>query len=200
MNIPSDAWQVIGAIIIGMVAGLVSFIVTILAKEQKTSEFRQSWIDALREDLSEFAATCITLTDALRVLANKGADHKTIRDQLLDVRYEEVKKIETLRARILLRLNPVEHTKIIKLINAAYSYSALRDEGKDGKGGEGLVADFIAESQVVLKREWRRVKTGELTFRITKALSLITFVISVGCAVAYWQGHFVIKYVAPATS
>lgn len=196
MNIPSDAWQVIGAIFAGMVAGLVSFLVTILAKEQKTSEFRQAWIDALRQDLSDFASASISLTDSLRLLTGGQNSADVVRDHLLKERYAEVKQIEATRIRVLLRLNPVEHTKLIGLIDRAYSYSAAREEKIYASAGESLVSDFIKESQTVLKYEWKRVKRGETIFQITKWIALFSFVVSFVFAVAYWRGHFVVKYLA----
>jgi hypothetical protein len=196
MSIPSDAWQVIGAIFAGMVAGLVSFLVTILAKEQKTSEFRQAWIDSLRQDLSDFASASIFLTDSLRLLADGQNSAAGVRDHLLKDRYPEVKQIEAARIRVLLRLNPVEHIKLIGLIDSAYSYSAERDEETDSLAGMRLVSDFIAESQEVLKFEWKRVKRGETIFLITKWISLVAFVVSFIFAVAYWRGHFIVKYLA----
>jgi len=161
MNIPSDAWQVIGAIFAAMVAGLVSFCVTVLAKEQKTSEFRQAWIDALRQELSDFAAVAISLTDAIRLILNEPNSKQRIQDYLLKERHSEVKELESLHVRILLRLNPDEHKKFIQLIEAAYKYSAAR-EAHGSTAGEKLISDFIQASQQVLKKEWRRVKRVNL--------------------------------------
>lgn len=196
MNVPGEAWPVIGAIVAAMVAGLVSFIVTILTKEQKTSEFRQAWIDALRQDLSDFAAATISLTDALRLLAEHSASAAERRAHLLQERYPEVKQIEATRTRILLRLNPDEHVKLIALVDRAYSYSAAREEKADPNAGVRLVTDFVAESQAVLKHEWKRVKRGETVFWVTKWLSLFVFVLSGIVAYLYWRGHFVITYAA----
>lgn len=196
MNVPSEAWQVIGAIVAAMVAGLVSFIVTILAKEQKTSEFRQAWVDALRQDLSDFAAASISLTDSLRLLAEQSASAAEVRAHLLQERYPEVKQIEATRIRILLRLNPKEHVKLTELIEEAYSYSAARDEKADANAGSRLIKEFVTESQVVLKYEWKRVKRGETVFWVTKWLSLLVFVASGVVAWLYWRGHFVVTYAA----
>lgn len=46
----------IGAIAAALIAGLVSLLGLIISKEQKTSEFRQAWIDALRKELSAVIA------------------------------------------------------------------------------------------------------------------------------------------------
>jgi hypothetical protein len=44
----------IATTVAAIIAGTIAFLSTILAKEQKTSEFRQNWIDALREDIADF--------------------------------------------------------------------------------------------------------------------------------------------------
>ena len=49
LNIPDVA---IGAIAAALIAGLISLLGLIISKEQKTSEFRQAWIDGLRSELS----------------------------------------------------------------------------------------------------------------------------------------------------
>ena len=41
------------SIIVAIIAGFVSFIGLVITKEQKVSEFRQVWIDALRNDVAE---------------------------------------------------------------------------------------------------------------------------------------------------
>lgn len=46
----------IGAIGAALIAATVSLLGLIISKEQKTSEFRQAWIDALRSDLGSL--TC----------------------------------------------------------------------------------------------------------------------------------------------
>ena len=42
----------IGAVVAALIAAIVSLLGLIISKEQKTSEFRQAWIDALRSDLT----------------------------------------------------------------------------------------------------------------------------------------------------
>jgi hypothetical protein len=44
----------IGATVAALIAGTVSLLGLIISKEQKTSEFRHAWIDALRSDLTAF--------------------------------------------------------------------------------------------------------------------------------------------------
>lgn len=44
--------QAVGATIAAIVAALVALLGLIISKEQKVSEFRQQWIDALRADIA----------------------------------------------------------------------------------------------------------------------------------------------------
>ena len=45
MDIPSPAYVAIGAIFAAIIAGGISFIIAVISKDQKTSEFRQEWIN-----------------------------------------------------------------------------------------------------------------------------------------------------------
>lgn len=69
------------------------------------------------------------------------------------------------------------------------SYQKVLDE----TGVNELIKGVIAEGQVVLKPEWRRVKRGELTFVITKYVSLTLFVLAVCFAVLVGRGYLVIN-------
>jgi hypothetical protein len=194
MNIPTDAWQVIGTVFAAMVAGLISFVVTILTKEQKTSEFRQTWIDALRQELSDFVATRIPIADIATLKLKQGKTEAEVRDFMLNECQSEVKQLLGLRLRILLRLNPDEHTTLINLIEKVYSYGPACDQPHI-LDMDKLEAEFVAESQRVLKKEWKRVKRGELTFFLTKWFSFAIFLSSLVFTVGYATNHLVIAYV-----
>jgi hypothetical protein len=72
MKIPPSAYPAIGVVMAAIIAGGISFLVTVLSKDHKTSEFRQAWIDALRDDLSEFVANVDALTSLYRFKLNEG--------------------------------------------------------------------------------------------------------------------------------
>jgi hypothetical protein len=44
--------EAVGAIVAAIIAGIVALLGLIISKEQKVSEFRQQWIDALRQDIA----------------------------------------------------------------------------------------------------------------------------------------------------
>ena len=193
MNLSTEAWQFIGAITVAMIAALVSFIVTILTKEQKTSEFRQSWIDALRQELSDFAAILLSISDTIHLKLERGDTEEEISEQVHTERLADIKQLEGVRVRILLRLNPDEHTALIGLIDKAYLDNASIRSQKEDSGS--LIASFISESQRVLKKEWRRVKQGELAFRLTKWISFGIFLAALVIIVAYATDHLRVAYV-----
>ena len=186
MTLSMEVWQVVTTVAVAILAGLFSFVVTILTKEQKTSEFRQAWVDALRCDLSEFASILISLSDIFEIKSELGHTRLEVGNHLLDDKHAEVRQLEGLRIRILLRLNPKEHKALIALIQEAYNFIGTRRKQEDG---HKLIAEFIEKSQDVLKSEWRRVKRGELSFWITKWVSFAVFALTVLVAVIQWFGH-----------
>jgi hypothetical protein len=65
MDLPATVLVGVGAIIAASITGTVSFINLITSKDQKTSEFRQEWINSLRDDIAEFLAHVVTVFDML---------------------------------------------------------------------------------------------------------------------------------------
>jgi hypothetical protein len=195
-ELPAQSIVAIATVVAALIAGVFSFVNLTLTKEQKTSEFRQAWIDGLRMDLAAFFAAARAFARASELVHLVGSDYKEkamlpISDQRIgDLRH---KAAETYY-RIQLRLNPdeVEHVELLRLLQTAIieqnsMLSEKADSTKTIKAIE-LAAEY---ARPVLKNEWRRVKSGELAFRIARnwvapiivALCLI-FVIFV------WAGKF----------
>lgn len=61
-DFPVQALIPIGAIVAALVAGFFSVLSLIVSKEQKISEFRQQWIDSLRQELSDHMAAVVSLS------------------------------------------------------------------------------------------------------------------------------------------
>jgi ABC-type hemin transport system substrate-binding protein len=181
---PSSFLPVLGPIVAAIIAGAVAFLASVFSKELKTSEFRQAWIDALRNDLSELISMALQLGDEIVVRHKAGEDPKAIQAHL---RTEEpmFQRLEACRARILLRLNPREHQV---LMNAVKIMSEPAEH-------DAKAETLITESQRVLKAEWRRVKRGEPVFRVTKWLSLIVSAAGLVVAIAVMYGRIRVIYV-----
>ena len=154
------------------IAGLVSLLGLIISKEQKTSEFRQAWIDALRSDLTAFLTHVNAIRDAITV---KYVDHA---DKVENLRPLYI-PLNTSTFYILLRVSSSEPNSEA-LLNAMSDFQALlADERKlTMENIRASEAKLLTASQVLLKSEWRRVKSGEWTFRIAKLLALIVILAS----------------------
>jgi hypothetical protein len=162
-----------GSIIAAFIAGLVVFISTVLTKEQKTSEFRQVWIDELRKDIAQYMAG----TSEVVALSKAKQSDKAAQEKFIEENFELIHELQTLEHRIILRLNPVEHGDLIALVRkfrgamlAAYKSSDRRKEE------DRLTEELLATTKAVLSREWVRVKRGEPTFQRVKYGALVALI------------------------
>ncbi len=157
----------IGVLVAAVIAAVTSLVVSILSKDQKTSEFRQSWIDAFREDAANLAGHWSTMVATLEIKKTAQEDVR----QFLESRHDDVVNVEVRLARMRLRLNPKEHVHLISLLHHLGNGKMSSREEMDE-----TMESIVVEVQKVLRREWRRVKRGELSFRLLKWLSLFAIV------------------------
>ncbi|BEP44040.1 hypothetical protein [Variovorax sp. V15] len=145
------------------IAATVSLIVTVLAKEQKVSDFRQAWIEELRNDIAEWIAEVAiisSLNDSFKQ-SGQGPDMDAT-----ERRYANFIKIRTLRSRIELRLNPSEHMAMFEAVKRVVDSMEKPDDRVKA------MAAAVEESQRLLKREWLRVRKGEPAFYWTKRIAV----------------------------
>ncbi len=172
-DLPVQSLAAIATLVASLITAAVSFVSLTLTKEQKTSEFRQAWIDGLREELAAFLAAARAFARAVEILNTFGPDYKektALRisdDRVGDFRYQVAESL----SKIQLRLNPnePEHKELLRLLRRAIS-----EQNAMLSGGTGIEATLKAiecasdYAQPVLKKEWERVKKGELPFRIAR--------------------------------
>jgi hypothetical protein len=167
----------IASIAAGLLAAVVSFIGLNISKEQKISEFRQKWIDDLREDIS----LIIGLANG-RVIHSHFSDKLPKDEKLHGV--EITQKLHEATARIALRLNPREG-QTQNLMSALMQLDrACKVEDFDMDKVTSATLEVVGASSEILKVEWKRVKRGELTYQIVKWSSLlisISIVIAAYC-------------------
>lgn len=165
----------VGVLVAAVIAAATSLVVSILSKDQKTSEFRQSWIDAFREDAANLAGHWSTMIAALEIKKDAKEDIKAF----LASRHDDVINVEVRITRMRLRLNPKEHAHLISLLHhLGNGKMSLREEM------DATMESIVVEVQKVLRREWKRVKRGELSFILLKWFSL--FAIIGGTYAAYY--------------
>jgi hypothetical protein len=196
VDLPAQSIVAIATLVAALITGAISFVNLTLTKEQKTSEFRQAWIDGLREDLAGFFGAARAFARAVESFHILGPDYKEkgallINDQKIsDLRYQAAETF----SKIKLRLNPDEagHQELLRLLRRAI------DEQNDMLSQK---ADIVATMKAieladeyarpVLKKEWERVKKGELAFRIARNwVTPIIVALSVGFVIFIWNGTF----------
>lgn len=187
MQLDEKYLPAITTLLAALIGAVVSFIITVLSKEQKISEFRQQWIDALRNDLSEYASQLGMLHIAFKAATNPEGKFEIERFLISEsAMHEAFIKVGILVNRIRLRLNPVEHKIFISKLNALES-GALKSENWEGFLGK--LDDVLKDSQTLLKTEWEIVKAGEKSFKRIKTASKISALIflTLIAATVFWS-------------
>ena len=161
MGIPDNA---VGAVIAAFLTALVTALGLVIAKENKTSEFQQTWIDALRADFAIYASHIVILMATVRIEGREPHVWKEAKEDLLALNMAAI--------RIRLRLFPKKplHIKLLgalRAIEAEFDKRPTLDEGRI----DSLQAEFLDDTQKLLKSEWNRVKIGEPIFRWSKRLA-----------------------------
>ncbi|MFZ2218259.1 MAG: hypothetical protein WAV85_06190 [Rhodoferax sp.] len=192
MDIPSSAFRAIASVVASIVAGALAFLISVLSKGQKISEFRQNWIDSLRTELSDFIGfTQSTAAHLKFIVETKG--HEGAVDYI-HTHTEELTEMVTIYHRIKLRLNPKEHSILLAKLDTAKSLFNGKIPFTETEKVTQAVDSLAAESEAVLKREWRRVKRGELSFFLTKYVSLALLALSVLLLFLYTHGHIAVAW------
>lgn len=195
-DLPVQSIAAIATLVASLITGAISFVNLTLTKEQKTSEFRQAWIDALREDISRFIAAARAFARAAEVLHTFGPDYKEkaallISDEKIgDLRYQAAEML----CRIKLRLNEgeKEHQELLRLFNRAVNeQNKMLAERTDVEATLKAIDIATEYARPILKKEWERVKQGELAFRIARNwVAPIIVLLSVALIVFIWNGTF----------
>jgi hypothetical protein len=167
---------VLGPIIAAAITAVVAFVVSVLAKENKTSEFRQAWIEALRTDVAELLGSFNTLEISLRIHIDSippDIQMETWVDKFLMENRKDYASIDSLCNKVVLRLNPVEHLPLITKIR-----HLEESVGAGAERSHKISVDVVQAFSKLLKEEWNRVKLGEPIFRRLKTASLVIAIIT----------------------
>lgn len=156
-----------------LIAAIIAFVNLTLTKELKTSEFRQAWINALRDDLSVFFACTRAFARAteeqhkLSTVQENVNSFEISKEKITDIRYQ----VAEVYSRITLRLNPEdsEHEELLRLMGVAISKQnkALADKSDSIEIIKAIhtATDY---ARPLIKKEWNRVKIGEPAYRYAR--------------------------------
>lgn len=167
-SLPVQALIPIGVIIAAIIAANISVVGLIISKDQKTSEFRQNWIDSLREDISNHIAAQVTLSILQERKCTGDAD---LYAKIADLQSQVVKSFSSIR----LRINPNDsdvqlhrlNTRVLELLEAGRV--AFND--CNWRAARSNCNELTDAAIPMLKAEWTRVKKGEISYVIAKWLA-----------------------------
>lgn len=176
MEIPATAWIGLGTVIAALIAALISYINMVVSKDQKISELRQKWIDDLRTDISDFIAHLNRIATKTNYVYESSSESEFIKKN-----EDDMMEVDRLIHKIRLKLNPKEHTELLKKVDFFEEIFMDRDWFLNYR--EAALPKFKSleqETQKILKEEWERVKLGEQSFSSVRTyLIRITSIVAV---------------------
>ncbi|HEY4081867.1 MAG TPA: hypothetical protein VGM81_14340 [Burkholderiaceae bacterium] len=182
----------LAAITVALIAGGISLVGLIIAKEGKTSDHRQAWIDALRKELADYYAGVVETVYTVKALQSEGTAH-TAQEEMKAVA-ESYRRYATAETSIRLRINAADSSPALHRLNSELLASLTRIEDLFGgsefkafKESDAIMDEagkLVTTSAKVLKLEWERVKAGERWYRWTKWISAAVMLGSL-CGIAY---------------
>jgi len=159
----------LAAVTVAIITGAFSVVGLVVSKEQKVSEFRQIWIDALREDIAEVVAQVNMIHAGLLKLAKEDPKDTRTFGEKYGPHYILANRSAM---RIKLRLNRKEttHATIFKTLGELETLFLKKPEDlADSQDEIGPLNERLeSEATIALKAEWERVKSGETQYRVVK--------------------------------
>ncbi len=164
----------IATVVAALITALISFVNLTLSKEQKTSEFRQAWIDGLREDLAVFFSSARALCRTMQETRSPNTTDEDIQDfkfgkeKIGNMRLAAAESLYRIKLR--LNKNEPEHKELDRLLESAMrTQNKINiEKGKDYTKALNAIDLAASYSQDILKNEWERVKLGEKSFQKVK--------------------------------
>lgn len=168
-----------GTVAAALVAGGIARANLIASKESKISEFRQAWINALRDDLAALFSNTRTLARAVqesRAEQPVPAHFKIEQSKITAVRHGAAETYHRIR----LRLNggQDDHKELLRLLSSMMGAQQSYMTNKEDDVGEpiGAVEKAASYAEGVLKSEWETVKFGEQAYRASIRTTTFTLV------------------------
>ena len=153
------------------IGGAIALVGLVANKENKTSEFRQQWIDVLRNDIAALVGTLYVIQGGAKD-SSKAAE-----------------TVNSLNCRIHLRFKYADPKSYAfqKALSRAMSLDTLHSTPDSFKG---TVDTLVNEAQMLLREEWLIVKRGERVYRwFIRALVALLIVFTVGACLILWHGR-----------
>lgn len=172
----------LGAVIAALIAGAFSYFNLISSKESKVSEFRQEWINALRQEISVYVSRTLTHARLGSYIASFPDTSDSSRVDLMREYSRLQEEALTSYHSIHLRINSTEIDELAKklnddLLNALNTAAHIHADGPSVELEKSLQT-LIRKAEPLLKHEWRRVKSGEPAYRSAKFIAVLVMCVA----------------------
>lgn len=175
MAFPENIFVPIGVVSAALIAGAIAYAGFISTKESKVSEFRQNWINSLRDEISKYISCIDSLIEHI-IKDNAGMMYSPAKAMEKKLSHSEL-YTEMLQAKtsILLRINNKEkkpedferNEKFLTLIEGIH----IKFESRKFAEAHEDIKLLTSVSRDLLKHEWNRARDGEKKFQEAKAIS-----------------------------
>lgn len=168
-------------IISAIIAGFFSYTSLIVSKENKVSEFRQEWINSLRNSISSYVSSLCYISMLYKHRSGQIEEKKDKFNMTRDIEDIYSKMNESYND-IIFRINDKEVNTNGNEINSKFlsELKRTRQLYLTGKWDSVIEScdDLREASKPLLKHEWNRVKEGEPNYQKAKKYSLIVLCIA----------------------
>lgn len=165
-------------LLVAFVAGAFSLLNLTVSKENKVSEFRQAWIDALRDDIASFVSHSQWIGTQITEYLNERI---TYTEHLANIR-DSIIAMNQASTRVKLRLHQEERDPkaLMLAMKAVHEFlesapenpASLSVEFREGS------KDVEIKAALVLRNEWGVVKKGERGYRFAKRFAYLCIAVS----------------------
>ncbi|SEN35768.1 hypothetical protein [Nitrosomonas marina] len=190
-----NAIALFGAMFAAIVAGFFAFMNLISSKEQKVSEFRQDWINCLRDSVSNYISS-LTYLSTLYKHYTESTNPKKDKFEMARGVEDVYSKVNTSYNDIVFRINENEKNPKGRKINdrflKALSVTRQHYNKSEFSKARNSCDELREATKPLLKFEWVRVKSGEQNYRIAKIVSIIVLII--GIVIAVLNAHLIWQY------
>jgi hypothetical protein len=142
------------ALSIALVGGAFSLVGLLVAKEQKVSEFRQAWIDALRQDI----AKVVTHLELWAILTPERSSAEHLHQFRFSASAARLRLTGPAAQKGDADKNG-SHREVLAVLDILEARVARHDPTVDDTRAE--LRRLVDATTVVLKEDWERVKKGE---------------------------------------
>lgn len=169
---------VMPAVLGAAITSTVAFVGLIIGKENKISEFRQAWIDALRADL----ASLIANVNEIHALLSSGSGMPATAKSYAEAH----RAIASIRLRLNAREVPSEAVlSLLDKLDKEFSQGNI----PDGSALDKIDKQLMLAARAMFKEEWGRVKSGEPAYQASKHASFAILILSIAGAVMWFVRH-----------